>query len=78
MPRLPGLLRRAAFVLVAGPMAATAPRCCARRRFPTRTFIEAVFGRWRLADGGGIAVIYSHRQYGQQAGEAEARGAMLG
>jgi hypothetical protein len=40
--------------------------------FPTRTFSEAVFARWRLADGLGTAVIVSHRRYGPKAGEAMA------
>jgi hypothetical protein len=40
--------------------------------FPTRAFSEAVFARWRLADGRGTAVIYSHRRYGQKAGDAMA------
>lgn len=40
--------------------------------FPTRAFSEAVFARWRLADGRGIAVIVSHRRYGPKAGDAMA------
>lgn len=40
--------------------------------FPTRDFIEAVFARLRLADGRGTALIYSHRLYGQKAGETMA------
>ena len=40
--------------------------------FPTRAFSEAVFSRWRLADGRGIAVIVSHRRYGPMAGDAMA------
>ncbi|MCT0206509.1 hypothetical protein [Synechococcus sp. CS-1332] len=40
--------------------------------FPTRAFSEAVFARWRLADGRGTALIVSHRLYGQKAGEAMA------
>ncbi len=40
--------------------------------FPTRAFSEAVFARLRLADGRGTALIYSHRLYGQKAGEAMA------
>ncbi len=40
--------------------------------FPTRAFIEAVFARWRLAEGRGTAMIVSHRLYGQKAGEAMA------
>jgi hypothetical protein len=40
--------------------------------FPTRAFSEAVFARWRLADGRGTAVIVSHRRYGPKAGDAMA------
>ncbi len=40
--------------------------------FPSRAFIEAVFARWRLADGRGTAVIVSHRLRGQRAGDAMA------
>jgi hypothetical protein len=40
--------------------------------FPTRAFSEAVFARWRLADGRGTAVIVSHRHYGPKAGDAMA------
>lgn len=40
--------------------------------FPTRAFCEAVFARWRLADGRGRAVIVSHRRYGPKAGDAMA------
>jgi hypothetical protein len=40
--------------------------------FPTRAFSEAVFARWRLADGRGTAVIVSHRLYGPKAGDAMA------
>ncbi len=40
--------------------------------FPTRAFSEAVFGRWRLTDGRGTAVIVSHRIYGPKTGDAMA------
>jgi hypothetical protein len=40
--------------------------------FPVRNFIEAVFARFRLADGRGTAVIYSHRIYGQKVGDTTA------
>ncbi|MCP9834846.1 hypothetical protein [Cyanobium sp. Aljojuca 7A6] len=40
--------------------------------FPVRDSIEAVFARLRLTDGRGTAVIYSHRLYGQKAGDAMA------
>lgn len=40
--------------------------------FPVRDSIEAVFARFRLADGRGTALIVSHRLYGQKAGEAMA------
>lgn len=40
--------------------------------FRTRAFSEAVFARWRLADGRGTAVIVSHRRYGPKAGDAMA------
>jgi hypothetical protein len=40
--------------------------------FPTRAFSEAVFARWRLADGRGTAVIVSHRRYGPKSGDAMA------
>ncbi len=40
--------------------------------FPTRAFSEAVFARWRLADGRGTAVIVSHSGHGPKAGDAMA------
>jgi hypothetical protein len=40
--------------------------------FPTGAFSEAVFARWRLADGRGTALIYGHRIYGQKVGDAMA------
>lgn len=67
--------RNGATVLRTASLARTADRPAEHlivALFPTRAFIEAVFARLRLADGGGTAVIYSHRQYGQQAGEAMA------
>jgi len=36
--------------------------------FPQHDFIEAVFARFRLEGGIGLAVIYSHREYGQKIG----------
>ena len=33
-------------------------------------FLEAAFARFLLADGNGLAVVYSHRVYGQNAGPA--------
>ncbi|MBS1807980.1 MAG: hypothetical protein JST84_07295 [Acidobacteria bacterium] len=36
--------------------------------FPRPKFIEAVFARFRLRDGVGTAVIYSHRVYGEKVG----------
>ena len=32
-------------------------------------FLEAAFARFRLADGSGCAIIYSHRIYGEKAGD---------
>ena len=40
--------------------------------FPTRDAIEAAFARFRLAEGIGTSVIYSHRIHGRQAGPAMA------
>lgn len=37
--------------------------------FPRPEFIEAVFARFKIVDGVGAAVIYSHREYGQDARE---------
>jgi len=37
--------------------------------FPRPDFIEAVFARFKLTDGGGVAVIYSHREYGNKVGD---------
>jgi hypothetical protein len=36
--------------------------------FPRPDFIEAVFARFKLVDGIGTAVIYSHREYGKGIG----------
>jgi hypothetical protein len=36
--------------------------------FPRPKFIEAVFARFRMRDGTGTAVIYSHRVYGEKVG----------
>ncbi|HEX4947190.1 MAG TPA: hypothetical protein VFZ34_11025 [Blastocatellia bacterium] len=38
--------------------------------FPRPKFIEAVFARFRMQSGIGTAVIYSHRIYGEKAGNA--------
>lgn len=38
--------------------------------FPQPKFIEAVFARFRMKQGTGTAVIYSHRVYGEKAGPA--------
>lgn len=38
--------------------------------FPRQQFIEAVFARFRMQQGVGTAVIYSHRIYGTKAGSA--------
>ncbi|MCP1621456.1 hypothetical protein [Pseudomonas nitroreducens] len=38
--------------------------------FPQPTFIEAVFSRLKLENGTGTGVIYSHRIYGQAAGDS--------
>jgi hypothetical protein len=37
--------------------------------FPRPEFIEAVFARFKLVDGVGVAVIYSHREYGNKIGD---------
>jgi len=36
--------------------------------FPRKDLIEAVFARFKIQDGAGAAVIYSHRIYGTKAG----------
>jgi hypothetical protein len=38
--------------------------------FPRREFIEAVFARFRMHDGIGSSVVYSHRIYGAKSGDA--------
>jgi hypothetical protein len=38
--------------------------------FPRPEFIEAVFARFRMHDGIGSSVVYSHRIYGAKAGDA--------
>jgi hypothetical protein len=37
--------------------------------FPRPDFIEAVFARFKIAGGVGVAVIYSHREYGNKIGD---------
>lgn len=38
--------------------------------FPQPQFIEAAFARFRMADGKGVSVVFSHRVYGTKAGDA--------
>ena len=38
--------------------------------FPRPDFLEAAFTRFRLHDGAGSAVVFSHRIYGKKAGDA--------
>lgn len=37
--------------------------------FPRPDFIEAVFARFKMDGGAGVAVIYSHREYGNKIGD---------
>jgi hypothetical protein len=36
--------------------------------FPQPEFVEAAFARFRIVDGVGLSVVYSHRKYGQKIG----------
>ena len=37
--------------------------------FGRPSFIEAAFARFKLADGGGCSIVYSHRLYGEKIGD---------
>lgn len=37
--------------------------------FPTPDFIEAAFARFKIVDGVGTSIVYSHREYGKKIGD---------